>query len=167
MRDACSRVLASDRRGVAAMEFGILAGVIILLLLPIADVAAAAITYIRVDQAMRNVAAWAQYNPPPDITKPATWPKLPNSMSGFAVVARADNSPPAASAPSGTISIYVTVRCGVPPGAACTATDASTLTTVRWYYLSTKVLLNPIFLPRRLGGVFDASGHAFSYSERF
>jgi hypothetical protein len=149
------------------MEFGILAGVIILLLLPIADVAAAAITYIRVDQAMRNVAAWAQYNPPPDITTPATWPNLPNSMSGFAVVAQADTSPPAASAPSSTISIYVTVRCGVPPGAACTTTDASTLTTVRWYYLSTKILLNPIFLPRSLGGVFDTSGYAFSYSERF
>jgi hypothetical protein len=149
------------------MEFGILAGVIILLLLPIADVAAAAITYIRVDQAMRNVAAWAQYNPPPDITTPATWPNLPNSMSGFAVVAQADTSPPAASAPSSTISIYVTVRCGVPPGAACTTHDASTPTTVRWYYLSTKILLNPIFLPRLSGGVFDTSGYAFSYSERF
>jgi hypothetical protein len=79
--------LSSDRRGVAAMEFGILGGIIILLSLPIADVAAAAITYIRAYQAMRNVAAWTQYNPPPDLTTPATWPRLANIpvMSGFVV----------------------------------------------------------------------------------
>jgi Flp pilus assembly protein TadG len=153
-------LLASDRRGVAAMEFGILAGVIILLLLPIADLAAAAITYIRVDQAMRNVAAWAQYNPPPDITTPATWPNLRNNMSGFAVSAQATTSPPAASAPGSAISIYITVRCGNPPGAACNAADAASPTTVRWYYLSTNVQLNPIFLTGLTGGVL-------TYSERF
>jgi hypothetical protein len=147
------------------MEFGILAGVIILLLLPIADVAAAAITYIRVDQAMRNVAAWAQYNPPPDITDPATWPNLPNNMSGFAVSAQATTSPtPAASAPGSTISIYITVSCGDPPGVgvkprACTAAEAADYASVKWYSLSANVQLKPIFLTS-LGGVL-------SYSERF
>ena len=147
------------------MEFGILAFVIISLLLPIADVAAAAITYIRVDQAMRNVAAWAHYNPPPDITLPANWPNLsnnilPNSMSGFAVSAQATTSPPAASAPDSTISIYVTVLCGDPPGAACTAADVANFASVKWYALSANVQLKPIFLTSLTGGVL-------SYSERF
>jgi hypothetical protein len=145
------------------MEFGILAGVIILLSLPIADLAAAAITYIRVDQAMRNLAAWVHYNPPPDITNPATWPSLVSvakPMSGFAVVAQATTSPPAASAPGSTISIYITVRCGDPPGAACTPADVANSASVKWYALSANVQLNPIFLSSLTGGVL-------SYSERF
>jgi hypothetical protein len=152
------------------MEFGILSAVIILLLLPIADVAAAAITYIRVDQAMRNVAAWAHYNPPPDITLPATWPNLPNNMSGFAVSAQAATSPPAASAPGSTISIYITVSCGDPPGPgktppACTPADRANYASVKWYSLSANVRLNPI-CPIFVCGTRPTGG-VLTYSERF
>jgi len=153
--------LASDRRGVAAMEFGILSAVIILLLLPIADVAAAAITYIRAYQAMRNVAAWTQYNPPPDLTTPATWPRLANIpvMSGFAVTPQASTgAPPQPSTPSDTVNIYITALCGDPPdGAAC-----SDPTKPKWFYLSASVKMNPIFLT---APVFK--GGTISYSVRF
>ena len=157
--------LASDRRGVAAMEFGILSAVIILLLLPIADVAAAAITYIRAYQAMRNVAAWTQYNPPPDLTTPATWPRLANIpvMSGFAVTPQASTvAPPQPSTPGDTVNIYITALCGDPPGAACSALDAQTPTTPKWFYLSASVKMNPIFLT---APVFK--GGTISYSVRF
>jgi hypothetical protein len=154
--------LASDRRGVAAMEFGILSAVIILLLLPIADVAAAAITYIRAYQAMRNVAAWTQYNPPPDLTTPATWPRLANIpvMSGFVVTPQASTgAPPQPSTPGGTVNIYITALCGDPPGAACSAAAAQTPTTPKWFYLSASVKMNPIFLnlPVLKGGTISHS----------
>jgi hypothetical protein len=144
------------------MEFGILAGVIILLLLPIADVAAAAITYVRAYQGMRNVAAWTQYNPPPDLTTPATWPRLANIpvMPGFAVTPRASTvPPPQPSTPSGTIDIYITVLCGDPPGAACSTAAAQTPTTPKWFYLSASVKMNPIFLnlPILKGGTISHS----------
>jgi hypothetical protein len=142
------------------MEFGILSAVIILLLLPIADVAAAAITYIRAYQAMRNVAAWTQYNPPPDLTTPATWPRLANIpvMSGFTVTPQASTgAPPQPSTPGGTINIYITALCGDPPGAACSA--AAGPTTPKWFYLSASVKMNPIFLnlPVLKGGTISHS----------
>jgi hypothetical protein len=147
------------------MEFGILSAVIILLLLPIADVAAAAITYIGAYQGMRNVAAWTQYNPPPDLTTPATWPRLANIpvMSGFAVTPQAlTGAPPQPSTPSGTVNIYITVLCGDPPGAACSAADAQTPTTPKWSYLSASVKMNPIFLNLPV-----LNGGTISYSVRF
>ena len=63
------RGLLADRRGVAAFEFIIIAPFLIfVLLLPIADVAVAALRYMQVRQAMRDLGALVQYNQPPDLT---------------------------------------------------------------------------------------------------
>ena len=119
-----------------------------MLLLPIADVAAAAITYIRAYQAMRNVAAWTQYNPPPDLTTPATWPRLAQHSSHVGFRGDASSStvaPPQPSTPGDTVNIYITALCGDPPGAACSAAAADP-TKPKWFYLSASVKMNPIFL---------------------
>ena len=64
------RGLLADRRGAAAFEFIIIAAFLIfVLLLPIADVAVAALRYMQVRQAMRDLGAFVQYNPPPDLTR--------------------------------------------------------------------------------------------------
>ena len=63
------RGLLADRRGVAAFEFIVIAAFLIfVLLLPIADVAVAALRYMQVRQAMRDLGALVQYNQPPDLT---------------------------------------------------------------------------------------------------
>ena len=70
------RGLLADRRGAAAFEFIIIAAFLIfVLLLPIADVAVAALRYMQVRQAMRDLGAFVQYNQPPDLTTwvAATW----------------------------------------------------------------------------------------------
>jgi hypothetical protein len=152
--------MLSDRHGVATMEFAVIGTLVIALLLPISDVAALALTYMRTFQAMRNVAAYAQYNPPPDITAPTDWPNLPNTMEGFSVAAQSSTAAPAASPPGSSIGINITVLCGDPPGAACTAADVANAAKQKWYYLSARLRLDPLYLAGLTGGVI-------SYSERF
>jgi hypothetical protein len=158
-----SQGILLDRRGVAAMEFAILGLFIVALLLPISDVAAAALTYMRTYQAIRNVAALVQYNPPPDITQAGTWPNLPSEsgyMTGYDLSAHDTIVTPPQSTPGSTIAIYVTVRCGDPPGARCTNADVSSPTTAKWYYLNANVKLNPMYITSLTGG-------ELSYSQRF
>ena len=77
-RDAVAKVLTlrgllADRRGAAAFEFLIVAAFLIFALMaPIADVGVAALRYMQVRQAMRDLGAFVQYNPPPDLTKDLT-----------------------------------------------------------------------------------------------
>jgi hypothetical protein len=148
------------QRGVAAMEFGIVGLVILALLLPLADVGAAAITYMQVKQAMRNLGAFVQFNPPPDITTPTNWPNLPNNMLGFSVVATSTTSAPPASAPGATKTINITVLCGDPPGAACASADVTNLAAPKYYLITSNVQLNPIVLTTLTGSVL-------TYVERF
>jgi hypothetical protein len=152
--------VVEDRSGVAAMEFAVIGTVVVALLLPIADVASLALTYMRTFQAMRNLAAYAQYNPPPDITAPTTWPSLPNTMTGFSVTPQASTVAPAQSGPGAVIGINITVLCGDPPGAACTAADAANAAKPKWYSLSANLKLDPMYLAALTGGVI-------SYAERF
>jgi Flp pilus assembly protein TadG len=60
--------LISDRRGIAAVEFAIIATVMTSLLIPLTDIGIAAATYIISYQALRTTGAYAMYNPPPDLT---------------------------------------------------------------------------------------------------
>jgi Flp pilus assembly protein TadG len=145
-----------DRRGVAAMEFAIVGLFMIALLLPISDVASAAITSMRAYQAMRDVAAYAQYNPPPDVTSPATWPNLPSSMPGYSVTPQSTITAPSPSVPGSTLAINITVLCGAPPGGPC----LSASTTPKWFYLTANLQFTPMYLRSLTGGVI-------SYSERF
>jgi hypothetical protein len=164
--------LSSDRRGVAAMEFGILGTVLLLLLLPISDVASEALAFTGVKQTMRNIVAGIQYSAPPDITNPAstTLPWNPTNgitLSGYTVTPQAPScfstSNPSCIPPQssiGNITIYITTLCGDPGGAAaCTSADATNASRPKWYYLSANVRLSPIFLSGMTGG-------AVTYSER-
>jgi Flp pilus assembly pilin Flp len=159
------KLLLSDRRGVAAMEFGIIATFLIALLLPISDVASASVAYMRGYQAMRNVVAFVQYNPPPDLTAPApatNWPRLPNTMAGYAVTPKSCTSSsdpactPPASAPGSTVDIYITVLCGDPPGGKCTAANVADATVPKWYYLTTNLSFNPLVLTGLNGAITHA-----------
>jgi hypothetical protein len=160
------QTLSVDQRGVASMEAGILGFFLVALLLPISDVAAMAVTYMRTYQAMRDVAAYAVLNPPPNITAPATWPTLPSTMSGFSIAPKAaTTNPPSAATPGATIPIFVTVGCGDPPAVgtkpvACTAADVTSLTTPKWVYVLSAVQLNPMFLTGLTGG-------SLSFSQEF
>lgn len=137
------------------MEAGILGLLLVGLLLPISDVAAAALTYMRTYQAMRNVAAYALYNPPADVTKPdTTWPRLPNAMPGFTITPVSSalaTSAPSASIPGATISIWITVLCGDPTAASVTC-DPTNPAIPKWFYLISNVSLKPIFLTGLTGG---------------
>jgi Flp pilus assembly protein TadG len=79
--------LFRDRKGVAAVEFAIIVPVLIALLLPIADVGIAAMSYISAYQSVRDAAAYAMYNPPKDLNNiPTTYlsQQLPPNTSVIA-----------------------------------------------------------------------------------
>lgn len=162
------KALIADRRGVAAMEAGILGSFLLLLLLPISDAASQALTMMRVKQTMRNIGSFVQYNPPPDITNPASttavWrPTSGLTLTGYTVrpvsPACMPGCLPAASPPA-NVTIWITVMCGDPPGAACTAAAQSNPAIEKWYYMSANVALTPMFLAGMTGGPVN-------YSERY
>jgi hypothetical protein len=84
-----------DTRGVSAIEFAVIGSVMVALILPIADIGRAAVTYISTYQSLRDAAAYAFVNAPPDLTadltayyqsQVATWP------SGISVYACANDT---------------------------------------------------------------------------
>ena len=117
--------LFDDRRGVSAIEFAIVAPVLIGLLLPLTDLALAARQYIQGYQALRAVGAYTQYNPPPDITKPGSWTTTVDAMLSQGVLS------------AGNIQIL----CG-DPGTACTAAPVFP----RTYVLSASITITPLFV---------------------
>ncbi len=56
-----------DTQGVAAVEFAVVAPVMIALLLPMADIGIAALRYISLYQELRSAGQYALYNKPPDL----------------------------------------------------------------------------------------------------
>jgi hypothetical protein len=154
------RGLLADRRGVAAFEFiVIVAFLLFFLLLPIADVGVAALRYMQVRQAMRELGAFVQYNPPPDLTKASTWPSLPKTGVGTFSVGIGTVFP--------TLEYYIniTVSCGTAPtagavaGPACTSADLSNPSTPKYVWMGAIVNLKPMIIKALTGG-------NFSYTER-
>ena len=147
------RGLLADRRGVAAFEFLIIAAFLLfVLLLPIADVAVAALRYMQVRQAMRDLGALVQYNPPPDLTtfSAATWTTLPATVGTFTVTI-------GTGFPTSENQINITVSCGTPPngaaaGPACTAADLTNHSTPKYVWMGAVVKLNPIVIKTITGG---------------
>jgi hypothetical protein len=77
------RGLLADRRGGAAFEFiAIALSLSLVLLLPMADVGVAALSYMQTRQAMRDLGALVQYNQPPDLTNVGTWTLPTNTVGG-------------------------------------------------------------------------------------
>lgn len=87
-----------DTRAVSAVEFAVAASVMVALLLPITDIGIAALTYISAYQSVRNVADYAAYNPPPDLTAISTnylQQELPPNTTVIACGDTACTTPPA------------------------------------------------------------------------
>jgi Flp pilus assembly protein TadG len=151
------RGLLADRRGVAAFEFLIVAGFLLfVLLLPIADVGVAALRYMQTKQAMRDLGAFVQYNPPPDLTafSAATWKTLPANVGAFTVAI-------GTGLPASETQINITVSCGTPgatAGPACTLADMANLSTPKYVWMGAVINLTPIVLP--------ITGGPLSYTER-
>jgi Flp pilus assembly protein TadG len=150
------RGLLADRRGVAAFEFIIAASLLFVLLLPIADVGVAALRYMQVKQAMRDLGALVQYNQPSDLTavSAANWTTLPATMGTFSV--KIDTVFPASEN-----RINITVSCGPPPvngteaGRACTSADLINTSTPKYVWMGAVVKLNPIVIKTITGGNVD------------
>lgn len=68
-----------ERRGVAAIEFVLIAPVIIGLLMSVADIGITAMRYFTADHLLRSISAYALYNPPPNLNDLSTYlvDKLP------------------------------------------------------------------------------------------
>ncbi|GKQ49719.1 TadE/TadG family type IV pilus assembly protein [Bradyrhizobium sp. Ce-3] len=146
------RDLLADRRGVAALEFVLIAGFLFFaLLIPIGDVAVGALRFMQVKQGMRDLGAFVQYNPPPDLTNAATWPALPSTVGTFTVKI-------GTAFPTVENQINVTVSCGTPPtvgaaaGAACTTANMSDPSTPKYVWMGAVVKLKPFVIKSLTGG---------------
>lgn len=131
-----------DRRGVSAIEFAIVAPVLITMLLSLTDLAVAARQYMQGYQALRAVGAYTQYNPPPDITNPGTWTASIDAMLSQGVLSL------------GTVQIL----CG-DPGTTCTSNPVFP----RTFVLSASVTITPLFLSY----VGFAGSHVIQLTESF
>ncbi len=135
---ACRRPRLASRRGAASLEFVLVVPVLTTLLLAIVDVGRAAAQLITSYEALRDVAAYGVYYPPPDVTRPGTWltSKLPTGAS------------------------LVGVYCGALNGTAvCTAANASQ--TPKFFQLRQPVTVEAILL-RFMAGTYDVT-----YATRF
>jgi hypothetical protein len=152
------RGLLADRRGVAAFEFIIIAAFLLFfLLLPIADVGVAALRYMQVRQAMRDLGALVQYNQPPDLTSVGTWTLPTTTVGTFSVTINTVF-------PTSESQINITVSCGTPvdgapAGPACTPADLTNASTPKYVWMGAVVKLNPIVIKTLTGG-------NVSYTER-
>ena len=153
------RGLLADRRGVAAFETVVVAAFLLFfLLLPIADVGVAALRYMQVRQAMRDLGALVQYNQPPDLTSVGTWTLPTTTVGTFSVTINTVF-------PASENRINITVSCGPPPvngteaGRACTSADLTNTSTPKYVWMGAVVKLNPIVIK-------TISGGNISYTER-
>jgi len=144
------RGLLADRRGVAAWEFIIITAFLLVLpLLPIADVGVAALRYMQVRQAMRDLGALVQYNQPPDLTNVNTWTLPTTTVGTFSVAINTVF-------PTSENLINITVSCGTPingaaAGPACTPADLTDTSTPKYVWMGAVVKLNPIVIKTLTG----------------
>jgi hypothetical protein len=115
--------LVADRRGMAALEFAIIATVMVGLFLPLSDLAIAAIQYVGAYQGLRDLGAYAQYHAPADVTDLTAW-TLP-TITGY--------------------TINTTIMCGT---LACSSTNT---VSPQWFVFSTNIRLTPMFLTALAG----------------
>jgi Flp pilus assembly protein TadG len=141
--------LVADRRGAVAFEMVLVYPVLILsLLLPLADVAAAGFQFISAWQALRDFGQYLQYNPPPDVTNASTWTST--------ALAKTDANFPIAA---------INLLCGA-SNAACSAANNGTPMS---YSYSTTVTLAPLVLKSVLctSSATNPCTFTLPYSERF
>jgi Flp pilus assembly protein TadG len=147
------RGLLADRRGAASFEFILIAAVLVfLLLVPIVDVGVAALRYMQVEQAMRSLGAFVQYNQPSNLTtvSAATWTTLPTTMGMFSITTGTEF-------PTSENQINITVSCGTPvagaaAGPACTPADLTDTSKPKYVWMGAVIRLNPILFKTITGG---------------
>jgi hypothetical protein len=141
----------ADQGGAVAFETLIVyLFMILFLLLPLADVAAAGIQFISAWEALRGFGQYVQYHQPPDPTSTSSWASaLPTTVAGYPI-----NN--------------VQVLCGnTDAGAACTSSNVGT-SPVKYYSYSTTVTLAPMGPPWLRQILCPAScTYTLPYSERF
>jgi hypothetical protein len=138
----------ADQRGAVAFETLIVYMFMVLsLLLPLADVAAAGFQFISAWAALRGFGEYIQYNTPPDVTNTSAWAAaLPTTVAGYPI-----NN--------------VQVLCGnTGAGAACTTSNVST-SPAQYFTYTTTVTLAPILLTAVLCPT--SCTYTLPYSERF
>jgi hypothetical protein len=139
--------LLSDQRGAAALEMTIVSLFMMLsLLLPLADLAAAGFQYISAWEALRAFGQYLQYKPPADVTNTSSWITAVHPTANAAgisdpIVACGDN----------------TTGCS----------NASLLP--KYYSYTTTVTFAPLVLSRWLctSGNANPCKYTMAYSERF
>lgn len=139
-----------DQRGAVALEVpAVWLFLMIIVLLPLADIAVAGFKYVSARQALRNFGQYLQYNPPPDVTDLSQGNWLSTAQNKAAFDARYSIS-------------GLQVLCN-----NSTCTDATV--TPKSYSFSTTVTLSPIVLTSRLctGGTSSGCTFTLFYSERF
>jgi hypothetical protein len=141
-----------DRRGAVAFETALVyLFLLVILLLPAADLVAAGFQFISAWQALRDFGQYIQYNTPPDVTNTSSWASaLPSTVSGYPM-----NN--------------VQVRCGdTNAGIACTSSNVGTLPT-KYYTFTTTVTVSPMVLRSMIcnSGNTNRCSFTLPYSERF
>jgi hypothetical protein len=143
--------LPNDQRGAVAFEaLLVYQFMLLILLLPMADLAVASIRFISGWEALRAFGNFVQYNPPADVTNPSWSPALPTSISGY---------------PINKVKVF----CGdTSNGVACTSSNIKTLP-VKYIYYETTVTLEPMVLTSLLCVSSNVNKCTFtlSYSQRF
>lgn len=140
-----------DERGAVSFELPVVyLFMLLFLLLPLADLAAAGYQYISALAALRAFGQSIQYSPPPDVTNASSW--------ASAALAKADTRYPIPS---------IQLICG-DSNAICAAGNSDP-SLVKYYVYSTTITLRPMVLAKVLctSTTGNACSFTLSYSERF
>ncbi|BBC01178.1 MULTISPECIES: hypothetical protein [Bradyrhizobium] len=141
----------ADQRGAAALEVpAIWLFLMLIILLPLADIAVAGFQFISARQALRNFGQSILYAPPPDVTNASAWSST--------ATAKADSRYPIPS---------IQLICG-DSNAVCTSANSGA-DQPKYYVYSTTVTLTPIVTRTWLCNSTNTNPCSFtlSYSERF
>ncbi|QOZ35166.1 hypothetical protein [Bradyrhizobium sp. CCBAU 53421] len=145
------RSLIADQRGAVALEVPIIyVFLILIVLMPLADLAVAGFQYISAFAALRGFGQSILYSPPPDVTNTTTWAQT--------ATAKADSRYP--------ISSFQLI-CGE-GNAVCSSTNSDP-SQPKYYSYATTVTLAPMVLRSVLcvSGNTNPCTYTLYYSERF
>lgn len=141
----------ADQRGAAALEVpAIWLFLMLIILLPLADIAVAGFQFISARQALRNFGQSILYSPPPDVTNASAWSST--------ATAKSDSKYPISS---------IQFICG-DSNAVCTSANSGP-DQPKYYVYSTTITLTPIVTRTWLCNSTNSNPCSFtlSYSERF
>jgi Flp pilus assembly protein TadG len=144
--------LRADRRGAVAFEMLLVFSFLLLvLLLPAADLAIASFQYISASEALRAFGQYVQYNPPSDPTSTSAWVAgLQTTVSGHTIG-----------------NVKVLCGGGANPDGICTTANINY--PIKYYSYNTTLDLKPASYigKKALCGGADTCSVTLSHSERF